>query len=201
MQGQGTASLVGFGATPQLFRGRLFQRNSQPRRRQRSVPASNFARPQTRPPSCSTSLLHIVAPNGRDRVAGLSDIAALFRNAGISLLREREVTGRDASLPAPLLSALGILVARETIGALPQTPPEALPLDSARGNFPLDPFRAIELVAFPYFFRVLIRLFCFLLHVFPCGGKHQLHAIELIYLTRAGVKVHRADIRLRILLP
>ena len=25
-------------------------------------------------------------------------------------------------------------------GALPQTLPEALPLDSARGNFPLDPF-------------------------------------------------------------
>ena len=28
------------------------------------------------------------------------------------------------------------LVARGTVGALPQTPPEALPLDSARGNAP-----------------------------------------------------------------
>ena len=28
------------------------------------------------------------------------------------------------------------VVARGTIGALPQTPPEALPLDSARGNAP-----------------------------------------------------------------
>ena len=37
-------------------------------------------------------------------------------------LRMRKVTGRDASLPAPLLSAFVILVARGTVGALPQTP-------------------------------------------------------------------------------
>ena len=80
-------------------------------------------------------------------------------------LRTREVTGRDASLPAPLLSAFGVLVARGTVGALPQTPPEAPPLDSARGRRkgtkspPLDPFRAIELVTLPYFFRVFILLF------------------------------------------
>ena len=50
LQGQGTASLVGFGATPQLFRGRpASQGRAQQRCRQRSVPASNFARPQTRP--------------------------------------------------------------------------------------------------------------------------------------------------------
>ena len=78
-------------------------------------------------------------------------------------LRTREVTGRDASLPAPLLSAFGILVARGTVGALPQTPPEAPPLDSARGNFPLDPFARLScslfltssaccsFVFFPYF--------------------------------------------------
>ena len=51
-------------------------------------------------------------------------------------LRTREVTGRDASLPAPLLDTFGILVARGAVGALPQTPPEALPLDSARGIAP-----------------------------------------------------------------
>ena len=66
-----------------------------------------------------------------------------------ALLRKRKVTGRDASLPAPLLSTFGILVTRGTVGALPQTPPEAPPLDSARGNFPLDPFRAIELASSP----------------------------------------------------
>ena len=49
LQGQGTASLVGFGATPQQFRVKPTQRKKSTRRRQRSVPASNFARPQTRP--------------------------------------------------------------------------------------------------------------------------------------------------------
>ena len=61
-----------------------------------------------------------------------------------ALLREREVTGRDASLPAPLLSALGILVARETVGALPQTPQGRCPL-TLQGALPLDPFLAPRL--------------------------------------------------------
>ncbi len=51
-------------------------------------------------------------------------------------LRTRKVTGRDASLPALLRASSFELVARGTVGALPQTPPEALPLDSARGNAP-----------------------------------------------------------------
>ena len=60
-------------------------------------------------------------------------------------LRTRKVTGRDASLPAPLLSAFAMLVARGTIGALPQTPQGTLSLDPARGRrkgtkSPLDPF-------------------------------------------------------------
>ena len=86
---KGRSSLVGFGATPQSFHGRPLQRNHQQRRRQRSVPASNFARPQTRPPSGVFDHLHIVAPNGRDRTAGLSDIAALFCKQEISPLRRR----------------------------------------------------------------------------------------------------------------
>ena len=55
------------------------------------------------------------------------------------------VTGRDASLPAPLLGAFCILVARGTVGALPQTPQGTLFLDPARGKRkgtkspPLDP--------------------------------------------------------------
>ena len=53
-----------------------------------------------------------------------------------ALLRERKVTGRDASLPAPLLSAFGILVARETVGALPQTPAGTLSLHPARDSVP-----------------------------------------------------------------
>ena len=56
-------------------------------------------------------------------------------------LRTRKVTGRDASLPAPLLSAFEMLVARGTVGALPQTPQGTLSLDPARGNCPLTPPR------------------------------------------------------------
>ena len=69
---KGRSSLVGFGATPQLFLGRPLQRNSPQRCRQRSVPASNFAHPQMRPPTCSPHPSHIVAPNGRDRVSVIS---------------------------------------------------------------------------------------------------------------------------------
>ena len=50
-------------------------------------------------------------------------------------LRTRKVTGRDASLPAPLLSAFGILVVRGTVGALPQTP---------QGTLSLDPFSRLS---------------------------------------------------------
>ena len=64
-------------------------------------------------------------------------------------LRTRKVTGRDASLPAPLLSAFERLVARGTVGALPQTPQGTLSLDPARGRrkgtkSPLDPFSRLS---------------------------------------------------------
>ena len=58
-----------------------------------------------------------------------------------ALLRERKVTGRDASLPAPLQAASLGLVGRGTVGALPQTPAGTLSLHPARGNCPLTPFR------------------------------------------------------------
>ena len=67
LRGQGTASLVGFGATPQLFLVKPTQKEKSTRRRQRSVPASNFALPQERSQAALSTLLHIVAPNGRDR--------------------------------------------------------------------------------------------------------------------------------------
>ena len=84
------APLVGFGATPQaVSRATISPTRAQQRRRQRSVPDSNFAHPQMRPPSCSIYHSHIVAPDGRDRVAGLSVIAAFSRKQGISPLRRR----------------------------------------------------------------------------------------------------------------
>ena len=75
------------------------------------------------------------------------------RNLGGSslgaLLRKRKVTGRDASLPAPLLVASLGLVERGTVGALPQTPQGTLSLDPARGRrkgtkSPLDPFSRLS---------------------------------------------------------
>ena len=64
-------------------------------------------------------------------------------------LRTRKVTGRDASLPAPLLAASLGLVERGTVGALPQTPQGTLSLDPARGRrkgtkSPLDPFSRLS---------------------------------------------------------
>ena len=53
-------------------------------------------------------------------------------------LRTRKVRGRDASLPAPLLSAFEMLVSRETVGALPQTPQGT---DEKGRSPPLTPFR------------------------------------------------------------
>ena len=60
-------------------------------------------------------------------------------------LRTRKVRSRDASLPAPLLTASLGLVGLGTVGALPQTPQGTLSLAPARGRrkgtkSPLDPF-------------------------------------------------------------
>ena len=52
-----------------------------------------------------------------------------------------------------------MLVARGTVGALPQTPQGALPLDPAKGSSTLwTPIRAIELVTTAYSARVFILL-------------------------------------------
>ena len=64
-------------------------------------------------------------------------------------LRTRKVTGRDASLPAPLLATSLGLVGRGTVGALPQPPQGTLSLDPARGRqkgtkSPLDPFSRLS---------------------------------------------------------
>ena len=86
---KGQRPLWGLGQRPNYSSSNQFKRNSPQRCRQRSVPAPNFARPQTRPPSRSTQQLCCVAPDGRDRIAGLATIATFIRNAGISPLRRR----------------------------------------------------------------------------------------------------------------
>ena len=114
-QGQGTASLVGFGATPQLFLVKPTQRKKSTRRRQRSVPRPNFARPQTRPQAALSSV-YAVSRRWRDRTACLSDMAACFRKQGFRAcgsdqraMKTDEVCGRESvalrSPPTPLRSA------------------------------------------------------------------------------------------------
>ena len=57
--------LAGFGAARQLLLVKPTQKEKSTRCRQRSVPASNFAHPQMRPPACSFHHLNIVAPIAR----------------------------------------------------------------------------------------------------------------------------------------
>ena len=89
LQGQGTASLVGFGATPQLLHGRPFQRKSQQRCRQRSVPDSNFARPQTRPQAALPTTCILSRQMGATEELFFLIISGFSRNAGISPLWRR----------------------------------------------------------------------------------------------------------------
>jgi len=62
----------------------------------------------------------------KDQQFGRAHLARQYASGRIrrlgALLRERKVTGRDASLPAPWLTSSFELVARGTVGALPQTP-------------------------------------------------------------------------------
>ena len=73
------------------------------------------------PPAFGKEPLWSARPAVRSRPSGATQHR--WGKSGLGAhLRMRKVTGRDASLPAPLLSAFGILVSRETVGALPQTP-------------------------------------------------------------------------------
>ena len=89
LQGQGTASLVGFGATPQLFRVKPTQRKQPTKAQAAKRPCPKLRASSDAPPSCFIDPLCSVAPNGRDRTAWLPVIAGLFRKQGISRLRAR----------------------------------------------------------------------------------------------------------------
>ena len=90
---------------------------------------------EAKSPACGKELLCL-----KDRRVGRAHLARHSTDVGKSsleaLLRKREVTGRDASLPAPLWAVLFELSARKTVGALPQTPQGTLSLDPARGIAP-----------------------------------------------------------------
>ena len=72
----------------------------------------------------------------QDQQRGRANGQVVSRAAWGALLRKRKVTGRDASLPAPLLAFPFESVARGTVGALPQTPQGA---DEKGRSPPLDP--------------------------------------------------------------
>ena len=88
-ESRGGASGGVWGNAPTVFRALNSKEATNKRRRQRSVPASNFALPQERPQAALSNLPHIVAPNGRDHIVDLATIVALFRKQGISRLRAR----------------------------------------------------------------------------------------------------------------
>ena len=73
------------------------------------------------PPAFGKEPLWSARPAVRSRPSGATQHR--WGKSGLgALLRERKVTGRDASLPAPLLADSFEMVTRLTVGALPQTP-------------------------------------------------------------------------------
>ena len=87
-QGQGTASLVGFGATPQLFLVKPIQREKSSKVAAAKRPAPKLRASSDAPPSCSFQRLCCVAQMARPNCLSFRH-GCLFPQAGISRLRER----------------------------------------------------------------------------------------------------------------
>ena len=87
------------------------------------------------PPAFGKEPLWSARPAVRSRPSGATQHR--WGKSGLGAhLRMRKVTGRDASLPAPWLATSFGVVIRERVGALPQTPQGAPPLDPARDIVP-----------------------------------------------------------------
>ena len=67
LQGQGAAPLVGFGATPQPFRGRPVCKTRPTKVQAAKRPCQSLCAPAGAPSSCTFDHSHIVAPDGRDQ--------------------------------------------------------------------------------------------------------------------------------------
>ncbi len=87
LRGQGAELPCGvWGNAPTVSTGDQLKGSSQQRRRQRSVPASNFALPQKRPQAASTNAAaHCRAKWARPTLHDLPIIAGLFRKQGFRL--------------------------------------------------------------------------------------------------------------------
>ena len=87
---RGGAPLWGLGQRPNSFSSDQFKGSHQPRRRQRSVPASNFALPQERPQAALSTNYAVSRQMGATELLVFPTIAALFCKRGISPLRRRQ---------------------------------------------------------------------------------------------------------------
>ena len=87
LQGQGTRPLWGLGQHPNCSAGDQHRKRTQQRRRQRSVPASNFARPQTRPQAALPPRFR-EEPNKTASSPMISGLEAVYHSLGsIAALR------------------------------------------------------------------------------------------------------------------
>ena len=97
---RGGAPLWGLGQRPNCFSGAQLKGNSQQRRRQRSVPASNFARPQTRPqaalPTTCALPRHMGATDPIFHAAPNNLRGVLAFAAGVVYNHSRAMNGSDA---------------------------------------------------------------------------------------------------------
>ena len=99
---------------------------------------------EAKSPACGRKQACLTAPLClRHQQLGRAHLARQYasgRMCGLGArLRTRKVTGRDASLPAPLLVIPLEWSPVERLGRCPKPHKGAPPLDPARGNFPLDP--------------------------------------------------------------
>ena len=85
---QGQRPCWGLGQRPNCSEGDQFKGSRQQRCRQRSVPASNFARPQTRPQAALPNIYAVSRKWARPRSL-TSDHSWSFPQAGVSPLRRR----------------------------------------------------------------------------------------------------------------
>ncbi len=109
---RGGAPLWGLGQRPNCSTGDQFQGSRQPRRRQRSVPATNFARPQTRPKLLIRPLALCRAKRARPTSIERRFRCGSFSFQGISRLRTRQ-GGLSARTLDPF-PCLTLSAARET---------------------------------------------------------------------------------------
>ena len=112
LQGQGTASLVGFGATPQLLLVKPTQRKKTSKVAAAKRPAPKLRASLDAPPSCSIHHLCCVAPDGRDHDAGLATIAAFPASRGFHA-RDRRSCALWGAKSVLLMQPLAVLRRKE----------------------------------------------------------------------------------------